>query len=76
MVLYLLVHEGLSEGGLILLIVPVSSVADDIDEDVFLELLAIGNSDFHTLVEDIRLVSVDVDYGRIHSLSNLSAVKR
>ena len=50
LVLYDLVHLRLGEAWLILLIVPESSVTNDVNKDVFLELLSEGYCDFHALI--------------------------
>lgn len=75
-VLDLFVHQRLGKVGLVLLVVPVSPVAHDIDEDVLLEFLAVVHCYLHTLVEDVRLISVDVNYGRINCLRHFGAVVR
>lgn len=76
MVFYLLVHQRLGKGRLILFIMPMSSVTYNVNEDVFLELLAIGYCNFHAFIQDIRLVSIYMDYRGINSLCDLCAVER
>jgi hypothetical protein len=75
MVLDGLVQQRLGEGRLILFVVAISPVADQVDEDVLFELLAVGNSDLHALVEDVRSISVDVDDRSIDCLGDLGAVE-
>jgi hypothetical protein len=54
---------------------PVSSVTDYIYEDVLLEFLTISYCYPHTLIKNVRLVSIDMDYRGINSLSNLGAIE-
>ena len=74
LILYDIVHFGLSEERLILFIVPVSSVADDIDEDVFLELESVSHGDLHASVEDGWLISIYVEDGSSNNFGNFCAV--
>lgn len=76
MVSNLLIHKRLSKVRLILLIMSISPISDDINEDVLLEFLAIGHCNFHALVEDIRLICVYVNDRGIYGFGNFSAVKR
>ena len=71
-----LIHEWLRENRLILLIVSISPVSDNINEDVFIELLPVSHGNLHALVKDIRHVSVDMNHWSVDSFSHLSAVKR
>ena len=50
MTLDFLIHDRLCEVGLILLVVAVPSVSDDVDKNILLELLSVGNSDFDAFV--------------------------
>lgn len=75
MVFDCLIHKWLGKGRLILLVMSISPVTYDINEDVFLELLPIGDCNFHAFIEDVRLISIDMDYGGINSFSDLSAVE-
>lgn len=70
----LFVHERLCEGGLILFVMAISSISDNIDEDIFLEALPVLHCDFHALIEDVWLIGVDVDDWCIDRLCHLSAV--
>lgn len=53
----------------------VSPVSDDIDKDVFFELLAIRYCHFDHLVHQLRLIGVDMDDRRLDGLSHVCAVK-
>lgn len=50
MTLDFLVHNRLSEVGLVLLVVAIPSVSDDVDKNVLLELLSVSNCDFDAFV--------------------------
>lgn len=75
-ILYLFIHDRLSEIRLILLVVTVSSISNDVNEDIFLEFLSILNCNFHALVQDIGLITIYVDYWSIDCLCYLRAVVR
>jgi hypothetical protein len=75
-ILNLLIHQGLSKVRLILLVVTVSSIANDINKNVLLELLTILNCDLHTFVQNIRLISIDMDYWGISCFCHLGAIER
>jgi hypothetical protein len=72
----ILIHDGLSEVGLVLLVVPISPVSDNVNEKILMEPLSEFKSDLHTLVHNVRLVSVDVDYWGVDYLGNFGAVIR
>ena len=69
-----LIDFWLSECGLILLVVTVSSVSNYIDEDVFVEFLTICYCDLHDSVENVRNISVYVDYWGIDCFCYLCAI--
>jgi hypothetical protein len=75
-VLNLFIHERLCEVWLILLVMAVSPVANNINEDVLLELLSVLNCDLHALVKDVRLITIHMDHWSIDCLGNFSAVIR
>lgn len=74
--LYLLVHLGLCEKGLVLLVVSESSVTDDIDENVLFELLSVLYSNLHATVQKVRFISIDMNDWCSNNLSYLCAVVR
>lgn len=76
MVFNFFIHNWLGEIGLILLIMSKSSIANYINEDVFLEFLAISDCNFNALIKNIRFVCVDMDDWSINCLGYLSAVIR
>jgi hypothetical protein len=72
----LLIHKRLGEVGLILLIVSISPIAHNINENVFLELLSVGYCYLHALIKDIRLVSIYMYHGCIYCFGDFCAVER
>jgi len=68
------IEQRLSESRLILLIMSISSKANNINEDVLLKLLSVGNCNFHAFVKNVRDISVDVNDGSIDCLGNLCTV--
>ena len=58
MVLDRLVHEGLGEGGLVNLVVAVLAVADDVDHDVRVELLAPLGREVEDTADRLHVVRV------------------
>lgn len=51
-----------------------SSVPDQVDEEVFVELFSVVQGDFHASVHQLRFVSVYVDHWGIDDLGELSAM--
>lgn len=68
------IEQRLSESRLILLIMSISSKANNINEDVLLKFLSVGNCNFHAFVKNVRDISVDVNDGSIDCLGNLCTV--
>ena len=69
-----LVHEGLSEGRLVGLVVAVLAVADKIDDNVLLELGTPISSELADKVDSLDIVSVDVEDGGVDGLGDIRAV--
>ena len=69
------VKVGLGEEGLVSLVVPVAAVADDVDDDVAAELLAVGDGDAGGLRHGDRVVPVDMEDRGLDGLRNLGAVE-
>lgn len=59
-----------------MLVVPVSPVPHDIDEDVLLEFLSILDSDLHAFVQNIGFITVDMDDWSIDCFGDFRAVVR
>lgn len=70
----LLVHERLSERGLIGLVVTELSVADKIDDDIGLEGSSPVSSQVEDEVDGLHIVSVDVEDGGIDGFSQIGGV--
>jgi hypothetical protein len=71
-----LVHPGLGERRLVGLVVTVSSVTDDIDDNVLLELGPEIGSHGTDKVDGLDVVSVDVEDGRVDGLCDIRTVRR
>ena len=69
-----LVHQGLSEGRLVSLVVTVLAVADKIDDNVLLELGTPVSSELADEVDSLDIVSVDVEDGGVDGLGDIRAV--
>jgi len=72
----LMVHFWLGKLWLIDLIVPVLSVADQVNQDVPFPLLFVLYTKVHYLVNVLNVLRVAVNYWSVESLSNVSAVFR
>lgn len=70
----LLVHERLSEAGLIELVVTHLTVTNEVDDDVMVELLAVLRSDLEAVVNVLHAVSVDMEDGSADSLGEVRGV--
>lgn len=69
-----LVHQGLGEGRLVGLVVAVLAVADEIDNDVLLELSTPVGSELADEVDRLDVIGVDVEDRGVDSLGDISAV--
>lgn len=76
MVLDFFIEKRLSEGWLVLLVVPIPSKPNYIDEDIFVELLPVSHCDLHAFVKDIGNIAVYMNHRSIDSLGNFGAVIR
>src|SRR5881296_3354815 len=70
----LLVHHRLREGRIIELVVPVTAVADEVDEDVLLEALAEADGEAGRLHRGLGVVAVHVEDGRLDDLGDVARV--
>ena len=73
-IFYHLVHFWLGEGRLILLVVAVSAVSYNVDENIFFELESVFDCNFHDSLQKGRLVGVDVEHGCSDNFGNLGTV--
>ena len=71
-----LVHEGLREGGLVDLIVPVLAVAEEVDDDVGLPLAAPLGRQLGRAHHSLHIVAIHVEDGAVEGLGNVCAVRR
>jgi hypothetical protein len=71
-----LVHLGLGEGWLVALVVAVLPVAEEVDDDVAVEALAVFGGQTHDVHAGLRVVSVDVKDGDVEHLRLTGAVQR
>jgi hypothetical protein len=76
LLLDLLRHERLRVRGLVLLVVTEASVADEIDDEVVPELLAVGESEPRRGERGLRIVGVDVDDGNVEALREIARIAR
>jgi hypothetical protein len=60
---------------LILLIVTVPSVANDIDEDIFVKLLPILKGNMHCLMDEFGLIGVDMNDWSLNGFSYVCTVE-
>jgi hypothetical protein len=71
-----LVHQRLGRGRLVGLVVAVAAVADQVDDHVALEGLAIVQRDLGAEQHRLRIVAVDVEHRRRDDLGDIRAVAR
>ena len=68
------IEEGLGEGGLVLLVMAILAVADEVDEEVFLESLAVLDGEVSAGDGGFWILGVDVQDGRLDELGDVGAV--
>jgi hypothetical protein len=71
-----LVHHRLRVGRFVALIVPKAAVADEVDHEVLVELLAVGVGHPRRCHASLGVVGVDVDYGDLEPLCQVARVGR
>ena len=69
------VHQRLGEGRLVGLVVPVPPIAEQIDDDVLLELLAVFGGDAGDLYDGFRIIAVDVKDRRLDALGHIGGIR-
>ncbi len=72
----LLVHQRLRQAGRVLLVVAQLAEADDVDDHVLVELLAIVQRELRAQHDRFRIVAVDVQHRRLDHLDDVGAVQR
>ena len=76
MLLDLAVQDGLRVAGVVAFVVAVAAVADHVDDDVLLELLAVVEGDLHHAYGGLGIVAVDVEDGRLHAARDVGGIRR
>ena len=71
-----LVQLRLCEHGFVAFVVAVFAVSQQVDVDVLVPPLAVGQGDAHDLNHGFRLVRIDVEYERLGHLADIRAVNR
>ena len=71
-----LVHEGLGVGRLVPLVVAVAAEADQVDDDVLVELLAVVERDLQDAVGRLGVVAVDVEDRDLVDLRDVRRIER
>lgn len=69
-----LVHQGLGKRGLVSLVVTMLSVADQVNDNIVLELGAPVGSELTDKVDSLNIVGIDVEDGGVNSLGDIRAV--
>lgn len=69
-----IIHLRLCEKWLILLIMPISSKTNHINEDIFFKFKSVLYCYFHTFIQDSRWMGVDMEYWSSYNFSNLCTV--
>ena len=72
----LLVHQRLRQRRRVLLVVAELAEADDVDDDVLVELLPVVERDLAAQDDRFRIVAVDVQHRRLDHLDDVGAVER
>lgn len=70
-----LVHQGLSERGLVGFVVTLLTVADDVNDDVALELGTPVGSNLTNVVHGLDIISVHVEHRGVDGLGDIRAVR-
>ena len=69
-----LVHAGLGEGGLVGLVVAVPPIADEVDDDVFVERASERIREMHHAHRGLGIVTVHMEDRRLHHLRDVGGV--
>jgi len=70
------VHQRLGHRGVVALVVPAAAVADEVDDDVPLEFLTVGEGELRDPHHGLGVVPVDVEDGRLDGLGDIRRVHR
>ena len=70
------VHQRLGHRGVVAFVVPAATVADDVDDHIALEGLAVGKSEFSDTEHGFGVIAVDVENRRLDGLRHIGGVDR
>ena len=70
------VHQRLGHRGVITLVVTAATVADDVDDHIALEGLAVGESEFSDTEHCFGVVAVDMENRRLNGLRHIRGIHR
>ena len=68
------IHHRLCYGRLVSFVVPATSVTDEVNDDVFLELIAVVDRQLGDKNNRFRVIPVNVEYRRLNHLRDVSTV--
>ena len=71
-----LVHQRLRERGLVRFVVTVSPIANEVDEEILVESLPVGDAEPHGVHARFGVVAVDVNDRHLESLRQIARVVR
>lgn len=70
-----LVHQGLGEGRLVSFVVTLLTVANNVNDDIALELRTPVSSDLANEVDSLSVITVHVEHGSVNRLGDVRAVR-
>ena len=70
------IHHRLCYGRLVGFVVAATSVTDEVNDNVFLELITVVDSQLSDKNNRFRVITVNVEYRRLNHLRDVSAVLR
>ena len=68
------IHHRLCYGRLVGFVVPATSVTDEVNDDIFLKLIAVVDSQLSDKNNRFGVITVNVEYRRLNHLRDVSAV--
>ena len=68
------IHHRLCYGRLVSFVVPATSVTNEVDDDILLELITEVDSQLSDKNNRFRVIPVNVEYGRLNHLRDVSTV--
>ena len=70
------VHERLGHRGVVALVVPAAAIADEVDDDIPVELLAVGEGELRHADDRLRVIAVHMEDRRLDHLGDIRGVDR